>query len=212
MEKPPECHEPPLTVVVFGNSASVQYEPENLLLGKEKPCFKTAEISRIVPSQREISERHISVINIIALHEALQNFPSTGHYIGQLVNENEIHAFICVLRLGQLTDADKMGLEWLQKAFGDKVLQFVMILFTYESEEECNTIKDDLKKNPVLEQLLEKCGGRYHTCNKKMNKQSEMSELMDKVMHLFNENKQQCYTGQRRERQCLQKSENESGE
>ncbi|KAK2916984.1 hypothetical protein Q8A67_001358 [Cirrhinus molitorella] len=207
MEYPPLCHESPLTVVVFGNSTSVQSEPENILLGKEHPCFKTAEISRIVPSQREISESCISVINLIDLHEALQNLPSTDHLIGQLVNENEIHVFIFVVRLGQLTDADKMGLGWLQGVFGDNVFQFVMILFTYERQEECNTIKDYIKRNPDLQQLLEKCGGRYHTCNKKMNNQSEMCELIDKIKHLFNENKQQCYTGQR---QCLQKSENES--
>ncbi|KAK2887802.1 hypothetical protein Q8A67_016030 [Cirrhinus molitorella] len=88
-----------------------------------------------------------------------------------------------------------MGLEWLQRVFGDTVIQFVMILFTYEREEECNTIKYDLKKNPVLEQLLEKCGGRYQTCNKMMNNQSEMRDLMKKIEHLLNENQQRHYTG-----------------
>ncbi|KAL1246518.1 hypothetical protein QQF64_034652 [Cirrhinus molitorella] len=71
-----------------------------------------------------------------------------------------------------------MGLEWLQRVFGDKVLQFVMILFTYERRD---TILDDLKKNPDLEQLLKRCGGRYHTCNKMMNNQSEMKDLMKKM-------------------------------
>ncbi|RXN36948.1 GTPase IMAP family member 8-like protein [Labeo rohita] len=104
--------------------------------------MESAEISSIVPVQREISECHVSVINMIDLHET----EHVEHLIGQIVNENEIHAFIFVLRLGQLTDADKMGLEWLQRVFGDKVLQFVMILFTYEREEECDTIIDDLNQ------------------------------------------------------------------
>ncbi|KAK2905473.1 hypothetical protein Q8A67_007272 [Cirrhinus molitorella] len=118
------------------------------------------------------------------------------HHIDQLVNENEIHTFILVVRLGQLTDADKTGLEWLQRVFGDKVLQFVIILFTYEREEECDTINDILKNNPVLEQLLEKCGGRYQTSNKMMNKQSEMRDLMNKIECLLDANQQQCYTGE----------------
>ncbi|KAL0199087.1 hypothetical protein M9458_007627, partial [Cirrhinus mrigala] len=129
---------------------------------------------------------------MIDLHEE----EHVDHLIDQLMNENKIHAFIFVVRLGQLTDADKMGLEWLQRVFGDKVLQFVMILFTYEREEETDTVIDDLKKNPVLEQLLEKCGGRYQTCNKMMNSQSEMRDLMKKIEHLFHENNWQCYTGQ----------------
>uniref|UniRef100_A0A671P3T8 VLIG-type G domain-containing protein n=1 Tax=Sinocyclocheilus anshuiensis TaxID=1608454 RepID=A0A671P3T8_9TELE len=210
MEKPPLYHESPLTVVVFGNSTSVQFEPGNILLGEEKPCFKTTETSRIFPSQREIAEHHISVINMIDLHETLLNLPSTDHHINQLVNENKIHVFIFVVRLGQLTDADKVSLKWLQNVFGDKVLQFVMILFTYEREEECNTIKDDLKNSPILEQLLEKRGETYQTCNKMMNNQSEMRDLIKKIEHLFNENQQQSYTGERQERQYLEKKENKS--
>ncbi|XP_042572567.1 interferon-induced very large GTPase 1-like [Cyprinus carpio] len=178
-----------LTVALVGNSESIQFKPENILLGEDKP-FKTVETSRIVPVQREIAERHVSVINMISLHET----DSVHHLIDQLLNENKIHAFIFVVRLGQLTDADKMGLEWLQRVFGDKVLQFVMILFTYETEEECDTIIDDMKNKIVLEQLLEKCGGRYQTCNKRLNNQSEMSELINKIEHLFKENQQQCYT------------------
>ncbi|ROL50300.1 Interferon-induced very large GTPase 1 [Anabarilius grahami] len=178
--------ESPPTIALFGNSASIQFEPDNMLLGEEIP-FKTVNTSRLVPIQRNIAGRHVSVINMTGLHET----DPVDHLIDQLVNENEIHAFIFVVRLGQLTDADKMGLEWLQRVFGDKVLQFVIILFIYEREEECDTIKDDLKNNSVLKQLVEKCGGRYHTCNKMMNNQSEMRELMNKIERLFNENKQQ---------------------
>uniref|UniRef100_A0A8C2ANA9 VLIG-type G domain-containing protein n=1 Tax=Cyprinus carpio TaxID=7962 RepID=A0A8C2ANA9_CYPCA len=89
-----------------------------------------------------------------------------------------------------------MGLEWLQRVFGDRVLQFVMILFTYESQEESDSIIDDLKKDSTLEQLLKKCGGRFHTCSKKMNNQSEMSDLMNRIENLFTDNKQQSYTSE----------------
>ncbi|CAM4654461.1 unnamed protein product [Leuciscus chuanchicus] len=139
----------------------------------------------------KISGRHVSVINMIGLHEtALDLDPLTV----QLVSENKIISFIFVVRLGQLTDADKMGIEWLQRVFGERVLQFVMILFTYESEEDSDSIIDDLKKNSALEQLLKKCSGRYHTCSKNMTKQSEMRDLMSRVELLFIENNQQCYT------------------
>ncbi|ROL54948.1 Interferon-induced very large GTPase 1 [Anabarilius grahami] len=192
--------ETPLTIALFGNSASIQFRHDNCLLGEEENRLKTTDTSRIIPLQRKISEHLISVINMTGLHEN----DHVDHLIGQLVNKNEIHAFIFVVRLGQFTDADKMGLKWLQRVFG-KVLQYVMILLTYEREEECDTIKDI--KDPVLEQLLEKCGGRYHTCNKMMNNQSEMRELMNKIERLFNENKQQRYT---EIRQNFQKSEKES--
>uniref|UniRef100_A0A8C1X783 AIG1-type G domain-containing protein n=1 Tax=Cyprinus carpio TaxID=7962 RepID=A0A8C1X783_CYPCA len=201
--------DPNLSVVLFGSSSAVQFGHKNIVLGEKQPNIENVAISRIVSSKRKISDRHVSVINMIDLHETELYLDSVDHLIGQLLDENEIHAFIFVLRLGQLTDTDKMGLEWLQRVFGDKVLQFVLILFTYETEEECDTIIDDLKKNPVLEQLLGKCGGRYQTCEKMMNDQSEMRALMDKIKCLFNENQQQCYTGERRETGELLKSESE---
>lgn len=184
-----------LTIVSTGNPAAVHFGHENILLGGKQPNIENAETSRII-QQKKIAELYVSVINLTGLHDAELYLDSVNNVIGQLVNENKIHAFIFVVRLGQLTDADKTGLEWLQRVFGDKVLQFVMILFTYETEEECDAIKDDLKNNPVMEQLLDKCGGRYHTCNKMMNNLSEMSELINKIKQLFNKNQEQCYTGE----------------
>ncbi|RXN06449.1 interferon-induced very large GTPase 1-like protein [Labeo rohita] len=181
------------TIVLFGNSAAVQFQHDNILLGEIQPNIENVAISMTVPSELKISGHCVSVINLIGLHEtAVDLHPLTG----QLVNENEIIAFIFVVRLGRLTDADKMGLEWLQRVFGDRVLQFVMILFTYESQEESDSIIDDLKKNSALDRLIEKCGERYHTCSKNMNNLSEIKDLTNRIEQLFIENEQQCYTSE----------------
>ncbi|XP_051557628.1 interferon-induced very large GTPase 1-like [Myxocyprinus asiaticus] len=185
---------PNLTVALFGNSAAVQFGCNNILLGEKQLHLENAEFSMIVPSQRKISDHHVTVINMIDSHET--DLYPFDHVISQLLNENEIHAFIFVVQLGQLTDADKMGIEWLQSIFGDRVLPFVMTLFTYNKDEECDTIIDELKKNSVLEQLVEKCGQRYHTCRKMMSYQSEMRELMDRIERLYIENNKQCYTSE----------------
>ncbi|XP_059399914.1 interferon-induced very large GTPase 1-like isoform X1 [Carassius carassius] len=182
-----------MKIVLFGNSVAVQFQHDNVLLGQMQPTIDNLAISKTVPLQMKKSGCHVSVINLIGLHETDLNLdPLTDH----IMNENEIIAFIFVVRLGQLTDSDKVGIEWLQRVFGDRVLQFAMILFTYESEEESDSIIDDLKKNSALERLIEKCGGRYHTCSKNMNNQSEMRDLMNRIEQLFTENKQQCYTSE----------------
>jgi len=186
--------------VLFGNSSSIQFGHENILLGETQINTENAEISSIVPLQKKISEHHVSVINMTGLHEN----DRVDHLTDQLVNENEIHAFIFVVQLGQLTDADKMGLKWVQRVFGDKVLQFVTILFTYEREEETDTIIDDLKKNPVLEKLLEKCGGGYLTCEKMMNNQSTMEDLINKIVNNQQRYTREMYNTELREREDLQ--------
>ncbi|XP_065139498.2 GTPase IMAP family member 1-like [Paramisgurnus dabryanus] len=183
-----------LTIVLFGNSEAVQYGHDNMLLGQEL-YFENAEISKTDPVQVKISKNHMSVINMIGLHET-ECHRAIVDYIGQLVNKNKIHSFIFVVRLGQLTDADKMGIEWLKEVFGDRVTQFVIILFTYEQQEESESIIDDLKSNTVLEHLYEKCGGRYYICNKFMNNQSEMRQLIKGIENLFFDNKLQGYTSE----------------
>ncbi|XP_036420939.1 interferon-induced very large GTPase 1-like [Colossoma macropomum] len=178
-----------LTVVLFGNSSAVG--DENILLGQ--PTADVADFSVIVPKSKKISGRIVNLINILDLQD---NALHVDRAIVRLVQENKIHAFVFVLQLGHLTDADKVGLEWLQKKFGESVLRFVMILFTYEKLEDCDTIIDDLKKNPVLVHLVEKCGDRYHTCSKNMNNQSEMKTLLEKIDYLISENNQRCYTAE----------------
>ncbi|KAI4903969.1 hypothetical protein NFI96_001627 [Prochilodus magdalenae] len=162
-----------LTVVLFGNSSAVG--DENALLGK--PTADNPDFSMIVPDRDRYQD-------------------SVDHTIARLVTENKIHAFIFVLQLGKLTDTDKVGLEWLQSKFGEGVLPFVMILFTYEREEDCDTIIDDLKKNSVLVELLRKCGDRYHTCSKNMNNQSEMRKLLERIDDMVSENNHHCYTAE----------------
>jgi len=200
--------DPDVTVALFGSSEAVQFGCDNSLLGEKQPCLKNTEFPMTIPIQRKISEHLASVINMIGLHET--NLEPLNQDIGQLLNE--IHAFIFVVRLGQLTDEDKMGIEWLQRIFGDRVLSFVIILFTYEREEESDTIIDDLKNNSVLAQLVEKCEGRYHICSKNMNNQSEMRELIDKIKQLFFDNNQQFYTREMyRPSGDLQDSKSQSG-
>uniref|UniRef100_A0A3B1JY69 AIG1-type G domain-containing protein n=1 Tax=Astyanax mexicanus TaxID=7994 RepID=A0A3B1JY69_ASTMX len=181
-----------LTVVLFGNSSAVHFGDENILLGKAPTG--NADFSQTVPEPRKISGHSLSVINILDLQENELYLDSVDQTIDRLVRENEIYTFIFVLQLGQLTDSDKGGIEWLQKLFGEAVLPFTMILFTYEREEDNDKVIDELKKNPLLEQLVEKCGDRYYTCSKSMNNQSEMKKLLEKIELMVSENSKRCYT------------------
>ncbi|KAL6460908.1 hypothetical protein MHYP_G00308740 [Metynnis hypsauchen] len=202
-----------LTVVLFGNSSAVGDE-------HIQPGQTTAddpEFSMIVPISKKILGRSVNIINIFDLQHSESYLDSVDQAIIRLINENQIHAFVFILQLGQLTDADKVGLEWLKKKFGESVLPFVMILFTYEREEDSDTIIDDLKKNSILEQLLSKCGDRYHICSKSMSNQSEMKTLLEKIDHMVSENNQCCYTAElyntaSNVREDLQDSKNQQSE
>ncbi|XP_062874483.1 interferon-induced very large GTPase 1-like [Trichomycterus rosablanca] len=183
-----------LTVVLFGNASAVQFGPENILLGRDEPVSGSVDISQIVPVSRIVARRSVSVINLLGLRESDLPQHTVDRFFSELVNKNEIQAFIFVLC--QLTDDDKVGLEWLVRTFGKDALSRAMMLFTYKSQEKCDTIVDDLKKNPVLDQLMKKCGGWYHTCSKSMNNQSELGILLEKIDIMVSENGASSYSAE----------------
>ncbi|XP_062843646.1 interferon-induced very large GTPase 1-like [Trichomycterus rosablanca] len=184
---------PGLTIVLFGNTSAVHFGDTNILLGPKH----VLPLQACLPRETKISGHVVSVFNMLNLHDGDDDSRVPVENItGCLVNENSINSFIFVLQLGLFTDDDKLGLEWLQKTFGENVLPFVMILFTYDGDEDCDSIIDDLKRNSVLEQLINKCGGRYHTCSRSMDNQSEMRTLVDKINSLVSERNQHCYTAE----------------
>ncbi|XP_076866484.1 GTPase IMAP family member 8-like [Brachyhypopomus gauderio] len=182
-----------LTVVVFGKVSAVHFGDDNLLLGQEELRADSCNSSLDVFSQRNLLGRRVSVVNMLHQEEANLDLNSTHQDSIESVNTKTIHAFILVLQLGQVTHTDKVELEWLQKRFGESVLPRVMPVFTYEREEECDNIKKDLKKKPILKQLMKDCGKRYHTCSKNMNDQSEMTALLEKIDGLAYENNKHSY-------------------
>ncbi|XP_062843521.1 interferon-induced very large GTPase 1-like [Trichomycterus rosablanca] len=184
---------PGLTIVLFGNASAVHFGDTNILLGPKH----VLPLQTCLPRETKISGHVVSVFNMLNLHQDDDDSRVPVENItGCLVNENSIHSFIFILQLEIFTDDDKLGLEWLQKTFGENVLPFVMILFTYDRKEDHDSIIDDLKRNSVLEQLINKCGGRYHTCSRSMDNQSEMRTLVEKINILVSERNQHCYTAE----------------
>lgn len=180
------------TVVLFGNTSAVHFGDENILLGAEH----VTPVQAHIPRRINVSGRALSVVNILDLHEGDLYLDHVDLITRQVVQENNIQAFIFVLNLGQFTDDDLLGLDWLERKYGEHVRSFVMILFTYEREEGRDTTIDDLKSNTVLEQLMKKCGDRCCTCSRSMNNQSEMRTLLKRMDHLVSENNQRCYTAE----------------
>ncbi|KAG7460044.1 hypothetical protein MATL_G00217140 [Megalops atlanticus] len=183
-------------MVLIGSSRAVRRGSGNILLGREDSPPNTSELSQKTARKCEVSGRCFSVIDMMGALDAELSQDMADHHTRRCASlcEEGIHAFLLAVPLGALTDEDKAGMEWLRRSFGERALAFTMMLFTYEREEEQDTIVDDLKNNTVLEQLLEKCGGRYHICNNAMNNPSEIAVLLERIDTMLSENAQMCYT------------------
>ncbi|XP_036408712.1 interferon-induced very large GTPase 1-like [Megalops cyprinoides] len=183
-------------MVLIGSRRSVRRGSGNILLGREDSPPDASEPSQKTARRCEVSARCFSVIDMMGSLDAELSQDTADHHMHRCASlcEEGIHAFLLAVPLGALTDEDKAGMEWLRRSFGERALAFTMILFTYEREEEQDTIVDDLKNNTVLEQLLEKCGGRYHTCSNAMSNPSEIAVLLERIDSMLSENTQRCYT------------------
>lgn len=181
-----------LTLVLFGKTSAINFGNENVLLGPEHvhPTQVTSPLKII------ISGRHLSVVDMMDLQENELQLDLVDQIAGDLVRENNIHAFILVLELDDITQSDELRFDWLERQFGHDVLPYTMILFTYDSEEDSDSIIENLMKNSVIEQLTTICSGRYHTCSKSMNNQVELKSLLEKIYLMVPKNLQPCYTAE----------------
>lgn len=196
-----------VSLALIGSTVAVKTGVGSLL-----PDFSGSPgLAQLTPTECKIAERGVTVINMIGLHESNYCQESMDSYMAQTLAEDGIHAFLYILPPKRLTDGDKMAVEWLQKVFGTSSLHFLITVFTYENEEDCDSIIDDLKGNTVLEQLVQRSGGRYLTSNNTLNNKMEMEMLLKKVDLMVSENKANysaaSYSEQLKMRQTMSNNE-----
>ncbi|PWA24437.1 hypothetical protein CCH79_00011856 [Gambusia affinis] len=106
------------------------------------------------------------------------------------------HVFLVVIRLGRFTKEEQNASKLIQTTFGEKALDYTMVLFTGgdNMEEQGTTIETFISKNEELHAFTNNCGGRYHVFNNKTNDPSQVRELLEKIKRMVQENGGKCYT------------------
>lgn len=76
-------------------------------------------------------------------------------------------------------------LDFIKRLLGPEVQSYLMVLFTYGDElEDTQTIDEHLKNKEYadLQQLVTKCGGKFHCFNNK-NKVDSLFSTLQKVFY-----------------------------
>lgn len=94
------------------------------------------------------------------------------------------HAFILILRVGPLTDEDpnpnpRVELQTIQNIFSSQVNDFILILFTVESNPKPPAVLNFIHGNMDIKKLCQRCGERDHILN--IKDQQEIHELLNIV-------------------------------
>ncbi|XP_047426859.1 interferon-induced very large GTPase 1-like isoform X2 [Mugil cephalus] len=165
--------EPELTLVLIGDTNSIEIGPENILLDHDKPTNMEHFSSKLY----DLCGRHISVINRLG-------FPN----IDRIPLNQGIHAFVLLLPNGLHVNHYHSAVQKLKKAFGKDVLSYVMTIVTHELDETCESALEDLEDFSSFNKQ------RFHTCRRSMTDEREIIDLLEKIDVMVSENDHHCYT------------------
>ncbi|XP_062388436.1 GTPase IMAP family member 9-like [Sardina pilchardus] len=105
------------------------------------------------------------------------------------------HAFLLVIRLDiRFTGEERETVTWIQNNFGVGAAKYSMVLFTHADQLKGITV-DEAVKYPPIQELINKCGGRYHSLNNdQRHDRTQVNELLQKIDTMVKNNGGNFYT------------------
>ncbi|KAK9976807.1 hypothetical protein ABG768_022008 [Culter alburnus] len=106
--------------------------------------------------------------------------------------------FLLVIKVGRFTDEEKNTVKWMQENFGEEALCYTIILFTHADHLKEKTLDQYIRDTPGLQELTEGFGGRFHSFNNEsMENRDQVTELLEKIEEMMENNELRHYTSQK---------------
>ncbi|XP_036000635.1 GTPase IMAP family member 8 isoform X2 [Fundulus heteroclitus] len=154
---------PPLNLVLCGRRGAGKTSAAKAILGQTE-LRSNSSVS--VKNQGEVSGRWVSVVELPALYgRSQQEVMKESFRCVSPCDPKGVHAFILVLPVGPLTDEDKGELQTIQDTFSSVVNDFIMVLFTVESDPKAPPVVKFISGDGDIQRLIQSCGGRYVVVN-----------------------------------------------